>query len=173
MQVLVRVHTRQRASLAYDAQIPAIKLIHEMQNCRDHTRGIAECFRSPRRPKTKTPHSSRAGEESRRVRIISTMLSHFFHCFHGISRNTRLAVLIGAAGWRVNRFRSPRDNLIRRDLRCPQFWPRNLRDFADLSGTAVGCRLERRAVANPHSLWHDPFLSAATNRMLFEKWRLP
>jgi len=42
MQVLVRVHTHQRASQAYDAQIPAIKLTHELQNCRGHTSCIAE-----------------------------------------------------------------------------------------------------------------------------------
>src|SRR5882757_941907 len=36
-------------------------------------------------------------------------------------RNTRLAVFIGAAGWRVNRVRSPRNILITRDLCCPHF----------------------------------------------------
>jgi hypothetical protein len=89
MQVLVRVHTHQRASQAYDAQIPAIKLIHEMQTCRGHTRGIAETLQITAASQTKTPHSSRAGEGSGRVRII---LYYFFIIFHAINRNTRLAV---------------------------------------------------------------------------------
>jgi hypothetical protein len=63
--------------------------------------------------------------------------------------------------------------LIRRDLCCPQFWPMNLRDFADLSGGAGNCPFERSAVADLHSVWRPPFLSAATSRVLFEKWRLP
>jgi hypothetical protein len=102
-------------------------------------------------------------------------------CFHGINRNTRLAVFIGAAGWRVTRVRSPRKNLIRRDLCCPHFdlstsetfWPIDLRDFTDFSGGAGNCPFKRSAVADLHSVWRPRFLSAATNRVSFEKWRLP
>src|ERR1700723_2318452 len=94
MQVLVRDHTHQRASQAYDAQILAIKLTHEAQNYRGHTSSIAERYRSPRRPKKRMPHSSRAGEGSRRVRILSIMLSYFSFAFtvptakHGLQFST-------------------------------------------------------------------------------------
>jgi hypothetical protein len=74
----VRVQTNQRASRAYDAQIPAIKPIHQMQNCHGHTRGIAETLQITAAPKRKAPHSSRAGERSGRVRIVSITLSIFF-----------------------------------------------------------------------------------------------
>jgi hypothetical protein len=97
MQVLVRVRTRQRASQAYDAQIPAIKLTHEVQNYRGQTSCIAERRRSPRHPKKKMPHSSRASEGSR---TSSYPLDHavlFSICHHGINRKTRLAVFVGAA----------------------------------------------------------------------------
>jgi hypothetical protein len=95
MQVLVRVHTRQRASQAYDAQTPAIKLIHEMQNCRGHTGGIAETLQITAVSQTKAPHASRAGEGSGGVRI---MLYYFFIIFYALNRNTRLAVFHRSCG---------------------------------------------------------------------------
>ena len=98
MQVLVRVHTRQRASQAYGGQIPAIKLIHEMQTCRGHTRGIAETLQITAVSQTKTPHPSRAGEGAGRVRVVSIMLSYFSIIFHAINRNTRLAVFHRSCG---------------------------------------------------------------------------
>jgi len=75
MQVLVRVHTHQRASQAHGAQIPAIKLINEMQNCRGNMSCIADALRITAASQKKMPHSSRAGEGFRRVRIASIMPS--------------------------------------------------------------------------------------------------
>jgi hypothetical protein len=152
---------------------PAIKLIHEMQNFHRPTSCIAEYFRSLRPPKTKTPRSSRAGEGSRRVHIVSIMLSDFSICFHGINRNARLAVLVGAAGWRVSRFRSPQNNLIRRDLCCLHFGPgtsETLLTSAEQQTTA-GLRKAQSPSCIPCGAHRSP--SAATNRVLFEKWRLP
>jgi hypothetical protein len=81
MQVLVRVHTHQRASQAHGAQIPAIKLINAIENCRGHMSCIAERYRSPRPSKKKMPHSSRAGEGFGHAVLFAV-------CFHGINRNT-------------------------------------------------------------------------------------
>jgi hypothetical protein len=66
-----------------------------MQTCRGHTRGIAETLQITAAFQTKTPHASRASEGSGRVRI---MLSYFFIIFHGINRNTRLAVFHRSCG---------------------------------------------------------------------------
>jgi hypothetical protein len=57
MQVLVRVDTHQRASQAYDAQIPPIKLMHEMQNCRGRVASLSVTDRGLKKENHCTHHA--------------------------------------------------------------------------------------------------------------------
>src|ERR1700679_3309562 len=63
---------------------------------------------------------------------------------------------------------SPRNNLIRRDLCCPHFGLRTSQSLLTSAEEQAAACLKRSAVTNLHSVWRLPFISAATNRVLFE-----